>query len=51
MDLEDEKPWEGPFLSTIIATLSMSHTTMQHLLSLLVVGRDAILNINWETTW
>ena len=48
MDLDYENPWEGALSSTMFAIRSTVHTTTQHILSQLVFGSDAILNINQE---
>ena len=51
MDLDNENPWEGILSSTMFAIRSIVHTTKQHTPSQLVLGRDAILNINQEANW
>ena len=51
MDLDDENPLGGILSSTMFAIQSTVHTTTQHTSSLLVFGRDAILNINQDTSW
>ena len=51
MDLVNENPWEGILSSTMFAMRSIVHTFMQHTMSQLVFGRDAIPNINQEASW
>ena len=51
MDLDNESIWEGILSSTMFAIGSTVHTTIQHILSQLVFGRDAILDINQEANW
>ena len=48
INLGNEKPWEGILLSILFTIWSIMHTTIQHTLSQMVFGRDAILNINQE---
>ena len=51
IDLDNENPWEGILSSAMFAILSMVHTTTQHTPSQLVLGREAISNINQEVKW
>ena len=50
MDLDNESPCEGIHSSTMFAIRSTVHTNTQHTPSQLVLGRDAILNINQKLT-
>ena len=51
MNLDNENPWEGILLSTILAIWSTMHNKTQHTPSQLVFGSDVILNINQEANW
>ena len=51
VDLNNENPWEGFLSLTMFAIRFTMHTTTQHILSQLVLGRDVILNIYQEANW
>ena len=53
MVLDDENPWDGILASTIFALRTTVHTTTQYTPTLLIFGRNLILNqrhnVDWET--
>ena len=49
LDLDD--PWSDILATTMFVINNAIHTTIQATPSQLVIGRDAILNIGYETNW
>ena len=50
-EIDEEDPWSGILSAVMFATRATIHTTMQATPMQLVFGRDAILNVKYETNW
>lgn len=49
--LDKDDPWKGILSATIFATRVTVNTTLQSTPMQMVFGKDAILNISYQTNW